>query len=303
MLQRLFFLLLMLCSLPLAAAPRVVVSIAPVHSLVAGVMEGVAEPHLLIPPGASPHAYALKPSDAHALAKAQLVVWVGEGLEPMLEKPLHSLAESSRVIELAGVEGMHLLDNREGGVWGEEYHDDTHEGHGHDEVDMHLWLAPENARRIVDVVATQLVKMDNGNAARYRQNAAAMTKRIEALEEQLRQKLLPVHDIPYIVFHDAYHYFEEAFGLTPAGAISVSPDRSPGAKRLSEIRQTIGERKASCVFSEPQFQPRIVEVVLEGSDARHGVLDPLGAELSPGRNQWFDLMRGLADNLKVCLQP
>jgi zinc transport system substrate-binding protein len=244
----------------------------------------------------------LKPSAARALANAQLVIWVGEGLEPMLEKPLHSLAESSRVIELAGVEGMHLLDNREGGVWGEEHHGDTHEGHGHGEVDMHLWLAPENARRIVSVVASQLVELDSANAAHYQRNAAVMIKRIDALEQKLKLDLAPVHKIPYIVFHDAYHYFEEAFDLSPAGAISVSPERQPGAKRIAEIQQAIAERKATCVFSEPQFKPRIVMVVLEGSGARHGVLDPLGAELSPGEKQWFDLMQGLADNLSGCLQ-
>jgi zinc transport system substrate-binding protein len=302
MLYRLFFFLLMLCSLPLAAAPRVVVSIAPVHSLVAGVMDGVTEPQLLIPPGASPHAYSLKPSDARALAGAQLVVWVGESLEPMLEKPLAALAGSAQVIELASVEGMHLLDNREGGIWGEEHHGDSHEGHGHGEVDMHLWLSPDNARRIVAVSAEALSQLDPENAAHYRENATTMQQRIEMLETRLRKQLAPLSEQPYIVFHDAYHYFEEAFGMHPAGAISVSPDRPPGAKRISEIRQIISERKARCVFSEPQFQPRIVDVVLEGSGAHYGVLDPLGAGLPPGKNQWFDLLRGLANALTACLK-
>jgi zinc transport system substrate-binding protein len=303
MLRPLFFVFLLSCALPLAAAPKVVVSIAPVHSLVAGVMAGVAEPQLLIPPGASPHAYALKPSDARALADAQLVVWVGESLEPMLEKPLAALAGSAKVIELAGVEGMHLLDNREGGIWGEEHHGDAHEGHGHGEVDMHLWLSPDNARLIVAVTAAQLAELDAANAQHYRDNAARVMKRIDALEQKLKAQLKPLGDMPYIVFHDAYHYFEEAFGLNPAGAISVSPDRPPGAKRISEIRQTIRQRNAACVFSEPQFQPRIVTVVLEDTGARHGVLDPLGAELPVGKDQWFDLMQGLADNLSTCLLP
>lgn len=297
----LFFVFLLSCALPLAAAPKVVVSIAPIHSLVAGVMADVAEPQLLIPPGASPHAYSLKPSDARALADAQLVVWVGESLEPMLEKPLAALAGSARVIELADVEGMQLLNNREGGIWGEGHAGKKHEGHDHGEVDMHLWLSPANARLIVEVTAAQLAELDAANAQHYRDNAARMTKRIDALEQKLQAQLKPLRDTPYIVFHDAYHYFEKAFGLNPAGAITVSPDLPPGAKRISEIRQTILQRKAACVFSEPQFQPRIVTVVLEGSGARHGVLDPLGAELSLGENQWFDLMRGLADNLSGCL--
>lgn len=301
MLRPLFFVFLLTCSLPLAAAPRVVVSIAPIHSLVVGVMDRVAEPQLLIPPGASPHAYSLKPSDARALADAQLVVWVGENLEPMLEKPLASLAGSAQAIELAGVEGMQLLNNREGGIWGEEHHDEEDEGHGHGEVDMHLWLSPANARRIVAVTADALSQLDPENAAQYGDNATAMQQRIEVLETRLRKQLAPFDDHPYIVFHDAYHYFEAAFGLNPAGAISVSPDLPPGAKRISEIRQTITQRKAACVFSEPQFQPRIVKVVLEGSGARHGVLDPLGAQLPVGKDQWFDLMQGLADSLNACL--
>lgn len=301
MLPRLFFILLLLTSLPLIAAPKVVVSIAPIHSLVAGVMEGVGEPQWLIPSGASPHAYALKPSDARALANAQLVIWVGEGLEPMLEKPLDALAGSARVIELVSVEGMRLLDNREGGIWGEEHHGDEHEGHGHGEVDMHLWLSPANARLIVSAAAAALIELDEANAQRYRDNAAMMRSRIDTLESTLRAKLEPFGKTPYVVFHDAYHYFEESFGLTPAGAISVSPDRPSGAKRIAEIRQTIRERNAVCVFSEPQFQPRIVKVVLEETGARHGVLDPLGAGLTPGKEQWFGLMQGLADNLATCL--
>lgn len=301
MLRKFFSVFLLFCSLPLAAAPRVVVSIAPVHSLVAGVMAEVAEPQLLIPPGASPHAYSLKPSDARALAEAQLVVWVGEGLEPMLEKPLAALAGSAQVIELAGLEGMQLLDNREGGIWGEGHDAKEHKGHGHGEVDMHLWLSPVNARRIVSVTAEKLSQLDPENAAHYRSNATAMQQRIDTLETRLRKQLSPFSDQPYIVFHDAYHYFEAAFDLNPAGAITVSPDLPPGAKRISEISQTIRQRKAACVFSEPQFQPRIVNVVLEGSGARHGVLDPLGAKLLVGKDQWFGLMQGLADNLAACL--
>jgi zinc transport system substrate-binding protein len=293
-------LLLMYCSLPVAAAPRVVVSIAPVHSLVAGVMYGVAEPTLLIPPGASPHAYALKPSGARALARAQLIVWVGEGLEPMLEKPLGALGGSAQVLELAEVKGMHLLANREGGVWGEG-HTTAHEGHAHGAVDMHLWLAPKNARRIVAAVAAELVSMDPENAEHYRNNARKLGQQIDALETTLHKQLKPLHGRPYIVFHDAYHYFEEAFSLSPAGAISVSPEQRPGARRIVEIRQAIRERKAACVFSEPQFRPDIVKVVLEGSGAHVGVLDPLGADLPPGREQWFELMRGLADALTECL--
>jgi zinc transport system substrate-binding protein len=301
---RIVLLLSVLCwSLPALAAPRVVASIPPLHSLASGVMEGVGEPRLLIGGGASPHNYALKPSDARALSDAELILWVGEGLESMLEKPLHALAGKARVLELSTLEGMVLLSPREGGVWeghaGEEEEHD--EEHGHGEIDSHLWLSPHNARRTVAAVAEALALIDPANAVRYRANADSMEERITALENELKQRLSPLRERRYIVFHDAYHYFEEAFGLQPAGAIAVSPDRRPGARRIAEIRRSIRDSGAACVFSEPQFRSAIVEVVLEGTEARHGVLDPLGATLTPGAGQWFALMQGLADNLEACL--
>jgi zinc transport system substrate-binding protein len=307
---RIILLLALLCgSLPALAAPRVVASIPPLHSLASGVMEGVGEPQLLIGGGASPHDYALKPSDARALAEAELILWVGEGLEAVLEKPLHSLAGRSRVVELGALEGMELLPSREGGVWeghaGEEAEEgpvDGHdEGHGHGEFDNHLWLSPHNARHTVAALAEALAQLDPANAARYRANAEGMAERITALENELKQRLSPLRERRYIVFHDAYHYFEAAFDLQPAGAIAVSPERRPGARRIAEIRRAIRDSGAACVFSEPQFRSAIVEVVLEGTGARHGVLDPLGSALTPGTGQWFALMRGLADDLEACL--
>ena len=306
---RLFIATLALCwSLPILAAPKVVVSISPLHSLVAGVMDGVAEPVLLIPATASPHAYALKPSDARALSQADMVVWVGEDLEVVLEQPLHALAGNAQVLELSTLPDIQLLPTREGGVWEKEAeheaeHDGHGHGHGHGEVDMHLWLSPENARRIVAAVAVKLSAIDTAHADRYQENAQALTQQITAQEGKLREQLAPVSQRPYIVFHDAYHYFEQAFSLHPAGAISVSPDRSPGARRLGEIRKAIKTRGAACVFSEPQFRPATVKVVLEGTTAHAGVLDPLGAGLEPGKGQWFALMQRLADNLTACLAP
>jgi zinc transport system substrate-binding protein len=309
--RQIVVLLWALCwSLPSLAAPRVVVSIAPLHSLVSGVMAGVAEPRLLIGGGASPHAYALKPSDARALNEAALIIWVGEGLETMLERPLHSLAGKARVLELSALDDLQQLPTREGGPW--EGHEegathegasDEHAGHGEGEMDTHLWLSPDNARRIVVAAAGALIELDPAHEAQYQANAGEMVRRIGALEQELAQQLAPLHERRYIVFHDAYHYFEEAFDLNPAGAIAVSPDRPPGARRISEIRQKITDSGARCVFSEPQFRSAIVEVVLEGTSARHGVLDPLGSGLEPGKEQWFSLMRGLADSLSGCLAP
>ncbi|MGM0594973.1 MAG: zinc ABC transporter substrate-binding protein [Pseudomonadota bacterium] len=304
MLRKLPLLLLLCVSLPAsAAAPRVVVSLGPLHSLVAGVMEGVAEPQLLLPPGTSPHAYSLKPSDARALGRAELVIWVGREMEAMLGRPLESLAGGARTLSLVEVEGMALLPAREGGVWQGHDHEahDEHRAHEHGAVDNHLWLSPHNARRTVVAVVEALVRLDPDNAARYRDNAERVSARIDELERQLNRQLEPLRERPYIVFHDAYHYFESAFGLHPVGAITVNPEQRPGAKRLIAIRKAIRKSGAECVFSEPQFRPDIVEVVLEDTGARHGVLDPLGAELQPGRDLWFELMRKLGAELKRCL--
>ncbi|MBW6477095.1 MAG: zinc ABC transporter substrate-binding protein ZnuA [Chromatiales bacterium] len=307
------------------ASPRVVVSIAPIHSLVAGVMDGVAEPQLLIAANASPHAYSLRPSDARSLSQAELVIWVGEELESMLVKPLENLAGRARIISLAEAEGIWRLPLRSGGVWETEHqhgerdthqHDHQHDhkhvelqtqaagqhAHGeHGEWDSHLWLAPRNARAIVELLAEALTELDPANQARYQENALQMLARITSLEQDLSRQLTPLQDRPYIVFHDAYRYFEESFSLSPVGSVTVSPEQSPGARRITEIRQTIQQRGAVCVFSEPQFRPAVVKVVLEGSGARAGVLDPLGAALAPGVDLWFGLMQGLAGSLQGCL--
>ncbi len=300
--------LLVLSRAAVAEAPAVVVSVLPVHSLVAGVMEGVGRPHLLLDGGASPHAYSLKPSEARQLANAKVVFWVGEALEAFLERPLATLSGTARIVEAQAVPGLVSLPVREGGVW--ETHADEPKGHastethGHDahrNADGHVWLDPANAKAIVRAAATALAAADAANGARYRANAAAMEKRTDELDSRLRSKLAPLAGKPYIVFHDAYQYMERRYSLTPAGAVTVSPGRSPGARRLIELRARIRKAGAACVFIEPQFEPRIAQTVIEGTGARLGTLDPLGAGLAPGKDAYFTLMEKLADSLATCL--
>lgn len=295
-----------------AAAPRVVVTVKPVHSLVAAVMQGVGVPELLLEGSASPHAYALRPSGAAALAGADVVVWVGAGLETFLSRPLAALAPRALVLELARSGGVTLLPARSGGAW------EAHEEHPREPVaragaagparddgaappDVHLWLDPGNAAGIVRVVARELEQADPPHAGRYRENSARALARIAALDAELEHRLAPVRSVPYVVFHDAYQYFERRYGLAPAGAISVSPERSPGARRLTRVRERILRAGVRCVFAEPQFEPRLVATLVEGTRARTGVLDPLGADLPPGPEAWFALMRNLADALAACL--
>lgn len=307
-----------------AEAPRVAVTLKPVHSIVAGVMAGIAEPQLLMPGGGSPHAYALKPSQARALARAGLVVRVSENLETFLDRPIENLSDNAAVVTLEDIPGLTLYQVREGGVWedhdlagasGEKRephghrhgkHDDEHTrpaGHAHGEHDTHIWLDPHNARIIASHVAEALSKVWPDHAGAFAANAERLSGRIAALDAGLKASTGKLRGKPYIVFHDAYRYFEERYGLQPAGSITVSPERTPGAKRLLAIRERIDESGSICVFAEPQFEPRLVATVTAGTPARRGVLDPLGASLPEGPDHYFSLMRNLADALTKCLSP
>jgi zinc transport system substrate-binding protein len=291
---------------PAAAAepPKVLVTIKPLHSLVAGVMAGVGTPRLLIQGAGSPHSYQMRPSDARALAAADLVFWAGEGLEAFLGRPLAALAVGARVVELAEVPGLNLLRPREGGVWEADGHEGEEPAHGHareDGRDMHFWLDPGNATAMADAIAVALAETDAGNAARYRTNAEALKGRLATLDGELKASLAPIGDRPYIVFHDAYQYFERRYRLSPAGAITVSPEVAPGVARIAEIRQKIKRSGAACVFAEPQFEPKLARLAVEGTGARVAELDPLGAQLTEGPELYFKLLRGLAGSLRRCL--
>lgn len=302
----------------LADAPKVVVSIKPIHSLVAAVMQGVGEPALLVRGGASPHSYAMKPSDAKALSAADIVVWVGPELEGFLEKPLKANAPKAKLLTLMELKGLTLLESREGGAWeahdhGHESHDHkghdhkTHDHKGHDhgdeheELNSHIWLDPANARAIVVATAEALAARDPADAEAYRTNADRTLQALDALDAELKATLAPLKDKPFVVFHDAYQYFEARYDLSAVGSITVSPDRRPSAKRLSAIRAKIGGLGAACVFAEPQFEPALVQTVVEGTKAKTGVLDPEGADLAEGVALYPTLLRNLAASLRGCL--
>ena len=314
-----------------AAEVDVVVSIKPVHSLVAGVMQGVGEPALLVKGAGSEHSYSLRPSEARALEQAEVVLWVGETMETFLVKPLRALAGNAKVIELWEVPGLILLATREGGMWewhehGDEHADadadhsrrepvGQHEGerehaetdheeageHAHGETDMHIWLDPANAKVLVAAIARALGEADPDNASTYLANAGRLHERLDELDRSLEDRLATVAERPYVVFHDAYQYFEQRYGVSAVGAITINPTVRPSAQRLAEIQGRLQELGAACVFAEPQFEPALVDIVIEGTNARKGVLDPLGAALDAGPDQYFRLMSDLADSLVNCL--
>jgi zinc transport system substrate-binding protein len=298
-----------------SAAPDVVVSIKPVHSLVAAIMKGVAEPKLIVDGAASPHTFTMKPSNAKTLEGAGMVFWVGHGMEAFLEKPLEALASKATVVTLEEAPGLEKLKFREGGAFephddGDHHHDgdqahaghdDDDDDHDHEGFDTHLWLDPMNAKAMASEIERALVQADPANAAKYQANGATLMKSLDQLDGELKATLAPVKDKPFIVFHDAYQYFEHRYGVKVAGSITVSPETTPGAERISEIHKKVAELGATCVFAEPQFEPKLVSVVTEGSKARSSVLDPEAATLKAGPDLYFELMRGIAASLKTCL--
>jgi len=284
--------------LPAEAAPRVLVTIKPVHSLVASVMAGVATPDLLIAGAASEHGYALKPSDASKIAGAAVVFWVGPDLETYLIAPLDALAPQATRVALEHAPGVRLLGGRSGGLWGTRGESDEQGG-----IDPHIWLDPKNAIAMTAAIAATLSRLDPTHAARYAANAQQTIADLNALDARLRAELTPLRTSRYIVFHDAYQYFEKAYGLEPLGAVTVAPDRPVGPRRIATLHDAVTEGRAVCVFSEPQFTPDLIATLREGTSARTGILDPLGAAIAPGPKLYESVLGNLADALRRCLSP
>jgi zinc transport system substrate-binding protein len=286
-----------------AEPPRVVVSIKPLHSLVASVMDGVGAPLLLVRSSADPHSYTLKPSEAQALNAAQFVVWAGPGVETFLEKPVAALAGKSRVLRLDREKSLKLLKAREGGLWeGEDGQHGHDHGHKDGEIDGHVWLDIDNAAAIVRAAARELSLLDKGNAAKYAANGDRAVAALKALDADLRKQFAPLKGKRFIVSHDQIQYLEKRYGLAAAGSISISPDRQPSARRLYQIRSRILKNKVVCVFGEPQVPDRLVKTAVEGTKARTGTLDTDGGVAVPeGKDAYAAMMRAVGKALADCL--
>ena len=278
-------------------------SIKPVHSLVAAVMAGAGSPELIITGTTSPHAFSLRPSDARNIQDAQIIFMVGDALETSLAGSIETLGRDARVVRLFEIDGLVRLPLREGVTF--EEHD--HEGEGGYEaregesLDMHIWLDPVNARTMVRAIADTLSAADAVNAATYAANADAEIGRLETLLDRIDADVRSVRDRPFIVLHDAFHYFENRFGLIAAGAVWVSPDRPPGVRRITALRKLVIDLEVVCVLAEPQFESRLANVITEGTSARLGTVDPLGAALDSGPDLYFTLLNDMAASFRDCL--
>ena len=299
------------------AEPKVVTSIKPIHSLVSYVTDGVGRPDLLVDGSSSPHTFQLKPSHATMLQEADIVFWIGEDLESFLETPLDSIAANAKRVTLMDSDQIELLKFREKNVF-DDHHDDhdehedhadghddhdEHEGHDdhahhHGEHDIHFWLDPEIAKSIVNITARELSEIDPNNKSTYEKNAANAIDDLEELINVTKSKINS--NATYIVFHDAYQYFEHRFGIEVIGALTVNPEVLPGAKQLSEIREVIEHENVNCLFSEPQFNPSIANTIAKDTGIKAAVLDPLGAELDPGKDLYFELISDMASSFENC---
>ncbi|REG82877.1 zinc ABC transporter substrate-binding protein ZnuA [Marinomonas pollencensis] len=349
----------------LLAKPIIVTSIKPVSMVVAAVAGDHAKIEQIVSSTASPHDFALRPSDLAKISQADTVVWVGESLERFLEKPLENAGKEDSAIEWLALTGMTLQNFDEGHhddhadhdehhddhadhdehhdehadhdehhddhadhdehhddhadhdehhddhADHDEHHDDHadhneqasgHEGHHHEGVNPHVWLYPENAKVLAEAVAKRLSKIDPENAASYQANLADFEKGLALKDAELKASLATVKDVPYIVFHDGYGYFEDHYGLDHVGEVTVSPERKPGAKKIAEIREMINHNKVQCVFSEPQFSPAIVRTLLDGTDVNSVPLDPLGTDIAMNRGAYLAFLSEIGGQFMSCLR-
>ena len=318
------------------AEVNVVTTIKPLHSLISSVMEGVGKPSLIIEGTNNPHTFVFKPSHAEMIENADIVFWIGEDLEAFMEKPLESLAKNAKTISFMDLASIEKLKFREQNIFddhddhghddhydhghkdddhddhddhdghddehdGHDDHDDHaghHDGHNHGEFDAHIWLDPANAKEMVLEISHELSELDPSNKSKYEDNASKTIVTLDKLIQEVDKSLSK--DISYIVFHDAYQYFEKRFGVIPAGALTLNPDVLPGAKQIADIQDVINDKGIKCIFSEPQYNPKIIETLGNDMNISTGVMDPLGAYIDAGPSMYSDLINQIANSIKDC---
>ncbi len=263
-------------------------------------MQDVGTPHLLLTQNASPHDYQLKPSDAKLIDKADLVIWGGPELEGYLHKPVSSLA--SKELNLASIPGLQLLPLRTSMQWQHDcqHHSHKHEHCEHGVYDMHFWLDPDNAIIIATAIATRLAEIDPAHAQTYTDNSKAFAIILNQDKLKWQKALQPYKKAPYIVSHDAFQYFNNYFSLDGVGSITLHPEIPPSMQRIQQIQKLLVEEKVRCIFSEPQFNFKIIDTLIVGTNVHKGELDPLGQDKDLGANGYFILIDNLVDNFVAC---
>ena len=282
------------------AEVKVLTSIKPLQLIAAAVQDGVATPEVLLPPGASPHNYALRPSDVRKVQSVDLLYWIGPDMEGFLPRVLSGRSlPSVAVQDLPGLKLRHFgADNHSHAEEADEHDHDHRPG----SLDAHLWLSPANARVIADKMAADLSAADPANAQRYQSNAKAFDERLGALDQRLKKRLANVEGKPYFVFHEAFDYFEDAYGLKHAGVFAVAAEVQPGAQHVAAMRKRLQEVGKTCVFSEPPLRPRLAETLVAGLPVKLAELDALGGYTPATAQGYEQVLEKLGDDLAGCLE-
>ena len=284
------------------ASAAVVTSIRPLGFIASAIADGVTPTEVLLPDGASPHDFALRPSDIQRLREAELVVWVGPDLEAFLAKPLTQVAANQQlsIAELASVQPLLMKGDDDD----EHEHNANESGHDHHhgEYNMHVWLSPEVAKVTAIAIHDRLLELMPQKKDKLDANLRQFEDKLAQTDKNLVKMLTPVQGRGYFVFHDAYGYFEKHFGLSPLGHFTVNPEIQPGAQRLHQIRTQLVEQKAVCVFAEPQFRPAVINAVAKGTKVRSGTLDPLGSGIALGKDSYGDFLTALSNQYVSCLK-
>ncbi|TLP54134.1 MULTISPECIES: zinc ABC transporter substrate-binding protein [Pseudomonas] len=283
------------------AEVRVLTSIKPLQQIAAAVQDGVGSPDVLLPPGASPHHYALRPSDVRKVGDADLLYWIGPDMENFLPRVLGGRSKPSVAVQ--SLPGMQL---RHFGEDSHSHDEADHDDHDHDHrpgsLDAHLWLSSVNARVIATKMAADLAAADPANAARYQANLKQFVERLDALDVRIKQRVAGIADKPYFVFHEAFDYFEAAYGLKHTGVFSVASEVQPGAQHVAAMRKRLQEVGKTCVFSEPPLRPRLAETLTTGLPVRLAELDALGGTDPVDGKGYERLLEKLGGDLAGCLE-
>ncbi|MDT4845991.1 High-affinity zinc uptake system protein ZnuA [compost metagenome] len=292
----------LLLSLSARAEVSLLTSIKPLQLIAAAVQDGAGSPDVLLPPGASPHSYALRPSDVRKVRDAQLLYWIGPDMEVFLSKVLDGRKGPSVAVQ--ELPGLHLRQFGEADGHEHEHEHDYEHDHDHrpGSIDAHLWLLPANARVIAARMAADLASADPANASRYQANLKAFDQRMEQLDARLKQRLAPLAGKSYFVFHEAFDYFEEAYGLEHAGVFAISAEVQPGARHVAAMRAQLQKAGPSCIFSEPPLRPRLADTLSEGLPVRLAELDAMGVAAKVDANGYESLLQNLAGEFAGCLE-
>ena len=287
----------------LNAEVKVVTTIKPIHSLVAGVMDGLGSPSLIVDGSNSPHNFSLKPSHAKMIEDAEIIFWVGEDLETFMIKSLESIANNATKVSFMDLDNITKLKFKEENIlevegYDDDHDDDDHDKHADGEFDAHIWLDPKNAIEIVNEIAKTLSLKDPNKKNVYYSNAEKLN---HSLNELIKKINLSINkDARFIVFHDAYQYFEKRFDVSSAGALILNEEALPSAKKVSEIHKIIKKQNINCIISEPQFNPNIIKSIAQDSSILTGSFDPLGSNFDTNKNLYFEMILSLSNSLKDC---